>query len=99
MLRGHALREPRAGRTPDVGMAVDEKLLEKARRAPHTLRFEEALRLVRQLGFEKVRQVRGHRIFRHPVSSPLNLQQGRTGRAKAWQVRRMLVAARGVPRA
>ena len=80
-------------------MAVDAKLLEKARRAPHMLRFEDAVRLVRQLGFEKVRQVRGHRIYRHPVSSPLNLQQGRDGRAKAWQVRRMLLAARGVPRA
>ena len=80
-------------------MAVDAKLLEKARRAPHLLRFEEALRLGRQLGFEKVRQVRGHRIFRHPVLSPLNLQQGRDGQAKAWQVRRMLVAARSIPRA
>ena len=79
-------------------MAVDTKLLEKARRTPHLLRFEEALRLGRQLGFEKVRQVRGHRVFRHPVLSPLNLQESRDGRAKAWQVRRMLVAARGVPR-
>ena len=59
-------------------MAVDVKLLEKARRAPHRLSFEEALRLGRQLGFEKVRQVRGHRIFRHPALSPLNLQQIRS---------------------
>ena len=80
-------------------MAVDAKLLEKARRAPHRLRFEEALSLGRQLGFEKVRQVRGHRIYRHPVLSPLNLQQGRDGHAKAWQVRRMLVAAKSVPHA
>ena len=79
-------------------MAVDAKLLEKARRAPHLLRFEDAVRLGRQLGFEKVRQVRGHRVFRHPLFSPLNLQLGQDGRAKAWQVRRMLVAARSVPR-
>jgi hypothetical protein len=75
-------------------MDVDPKLLEKARRTPHALRFEEALRLGRQLGFEKVRHVRGHRIFRHPLLSPLNLQVGRDGHAKAWQVKRMLQASR-----
>ena len=80
-------------------MAIDPKLLAKARRAPQALRFEEALRLGRQLGFEKVRHVRTHRIFRHPVVSPLNLQEGRDGLAKAWQVRRMLLAAKDEPRA
>jgi hypothetical protein len=75
-------------------MALDPKLLEKARRAPSTLRIEEALQLGRQLGFAKVRQVRGHRILHHPHLSPLNLQEGRAGRAKAWQVKRLLEAAR-----
>ena len=74
-------------------MAVDRKLLDKARHTPHALRFDEALRLSRQLGFEKVRQVRGHRIFRHPLLSPFSLQEGRNGHAKAWQVRHMLQAA------
>jgi len=76
-------------------MAVDPKLLEKARRAPSTLRIEEALQLGRQLGFAKVRQVRGHRILRHPHLSPLNLQEGAGGHAKVYQVRRMLRAAKG----
>jgi hypothetical protein len=75
-------------------MDVDRKLLEKARRTPHALTFDEALRLGRQLGFQKVRHVRGHRIFRHPLLSPLNLQEGRGGLAKAWQVRCMLAASR-----
>ena len=75
-------------------MAVDPKLLEKARRTPHALPLEEALRLGRQLGFEKVRQVRGHRVFRHPVLSPLNLQASGNGHAKAYQVRRLLEASR-----
>src|SRR5438067_6731877 len=44
-------------------MAIDPALLEKARLRPHALRLEEALRLSRQLGFAKVRQVRGHRIL------------------------------------
>ena len=75
-------------------MAVDPKLLAKARQTPHALRFDEALRLVRQLGYEKVRQVRGHRIFRHASFAPLNLQEGAHGRAKAYQVRRLLRAAK-----
>ena len=74
---------------------IDQELLEYARRSPHALRFEEALRLSRQLGFEKVRQVRGQRIFRHAAVGPLNLQQGRHGCAKAYQVKRMLRAWRG----
>ena len=75
-------------------MTIDRALLEKARRTPSALRFEEALRLTRQLGFAKVRHVRGHRIFRHPGLSAFNLQDTRDGRAKAWQVRRLVDAAR-----
>ena len=75
-------------------MTLDTKLLEKARRAPQALLVEEAVRLGRQLGYEKVRQVRGHRILRHPELSPLNLQADRDGRAKAYQVRRLIAASR-----
>ena len=71
-------------------MAIDQALLEKARLRPHALRLEEALRLSRQLGFAKVRQVRGHRILRHAAAVALNLQAGRNGYAKAYQVRRLL---------
>ena len=75
-------------------MAVDRKLLEKARRSPHALSFEEAVQLGRELGFQKVRQVRGHRIFHHAALSAFSLQKGPNGRAKAYQVRRMLEAAK-----
>jgi predicted RNase H-like HicB family nuclease len=72
-------------------MPVDRKLLERARRSPESLRFDEAVRLCRELGFEKVRQIRGHRIFRRPPAlRPFNLQEGPRGRAKAYQVERML---------
>jgi predicted RNase H-like HicB family nuclease len=73
-------------------MAVDRKLLELARRRPWALRFDDALDLCRALGFQKVRQVRGHRVFRHParLGRPFSLQQGPRGRAKAWQVGRLL---------
>jgi len=75
-------------------MVIDQALLEKARLRPQALRLEEALRLSRQLGFEKVRQVRGHRILRHAAAVALNLQAGRDGHAKAYQVRRMLEVSR-----
>ena len=67
---------------------VDAKLLAKARAVPQAVRFEEALRLARQLGFEKVRQVRSHRLFRMPaaVPAPLNLQEGPGGRVKVYQL-------------
>jgi hypothetical protein len=73
-----------------LDMAIDPVLLEKARLRPHALRLEEALRLSRQLGFAKVRQVRGHRILHHAAAVALNLQAGRNGYAKAYQVRRLL---------
>ncbi|HLK11497.1 MAG TPA: hypothetical protein VKW76_08950 [Candidatus Binatia bacterium] len=73
-------------------MAVDRKLLDLARRRPWALRFDDALDLCRALGFQKVRQVRAHRVFRHParLGRPFNLQQGTRGRAKAWQIGRLL---------
>ena len=75
-------------------MSLDEELLEKARRNPHHLRFEEAIRLTRQLGFEKVRQVGSHRVFRRargagPVHL-LSLQEGARGMAKAYQVEHLI---------
>jgi hypothetical protein len=80
-------------------MSLDEKLLEKARRSPQRLRFEEALTLTRQLGYEKVRQVARHRVFRRargagPVHL-LSLQEGAHGMAKAYQVERLVEQAAG----
>lgn len=78
-------------------MSLDEKLLEKARRSPHHVRFDEAIALTRQLGYEKVRQVARHRVFRRargagPVHL-LSLQEGARGMAKAYQVERLLEQA------
>jgi hypothetical protein len=77
-------------------MTIDRQLLATARVAPEALRFADAVRLARQLGFEKVRQAGDHRIYRRPVHGaphPLNLQESRDGRAKAYQVARMLELA------
>lgn len=79
-------------------MPVDRELLAKAYRNPHGLRFEEALRLATELGFEEVRVKGSHHLFRHPQAQkvkgsfprPLNLQEGADGKAKGYQVRQML---------
>ena len=76
-------------------MAIDPTLLDKARTSPHVVGFEEALRLCSQLGFQKVRHVRGHRILHHPSQGPISLQEGREGRAKVYQIRWLVDAPRG----
>ena len=68
-----------------------ERLVKKARESPGGLRFEEACRLARCLGFEQVRRTAGsHRVFKKPgVRGLINLQN-RDGRAIAYQVRQIL---------
>lgn len=76
-------------------MAVDEKLLEKARRGPANLDFDDLMKLAQQLGFV-LRNVKGsHHVFTHPQSKdtneryprPLNLQRGKSKKAKPEQVK------------
>jgi hypothetical protein len=82
-------------------MAVDEKLLARARRNPAGLAFEEAVSLAKQLGWQEVRTRGSHHIFHHPLApkirgrypQPLNLQEGKDGKAKAYQVQQMLQMA------
>lgn len=82
-------------------MPADADLIEKARRVPHDLRFEEATKLAEQLGFKEVRQIGSHRIYHHPdgrllrdaFPQPLNLQCGGNGKAKGYQVEQMLAMA------
>ena len=71
-----------------------EKLVRKARGSPGGLRFAEACRLARCLGFEQVRRTAGsHRVFKKPgVRGLINLQD-RDGRAIAYQVRQILSLA------
>lgn len=82
-------------------MAPDRKLLEKARRNPAGLRFDEALHLARQLGFSEPRIRGSHHVMAHPMAErireifprPLNLQRAANGTAKGYQVRQMLLIA------
>lgn len=82
-------------------MAIDERLLARARHNPAGLTFEEALALAKQLGWQEVRIRGSHHIFHHPLApsirdrypQPLNLQEGKDGTAKAYQVRQMMQMA------
>jgi hypothetical protein len=74
-----------------------DKLLQKARRSPSNLGFEEVCRLAECFGFVFKRQDgTSHRIYGHPKLSPsmggfMNFQNDK-GKAKAYQVRQLLRA-------
>jgi hypothetical protein len=83
-------------------MAIDEKLLKRAQTNPADLRFEEAQQLASQMGWILGRRKGGsHRVYHHPEAAkmkgnfpqPLNLQEGKNGKAKAYQVKQMLQMA------
>ncbi len=79
-------------------MPVDEQLLARARENPASVMFDEACSLAQHLGWEKKRINGSHHVFHHPLSQkirkrypqPLNLQEGKSGAAKSYQVRQML---------
>lgn len=82
-------------------MAIDQTLVTRARQNPAGLSFDEALVLARQLGFQHVRTQGSHFIFHHPLApqirgrfpQPLNLQCGKDGKAKSYQIRQLLQMA------
>jgi hypothetical protein len=84
-----------------IAMAIDQALLALARRNPAGLPFGEALTLARQLGFQHVRTQGSHFIFHHPLAprirdrfpQPLNLQCGKDGKAKSYQIRQLIQMA------
>jgi hypothetical protein len=79
-------------------MPVDLNLLSQAFENPGGLWFSDACKLATQLGWIEARKSGSHIIFFHPGGTlikekfprPLNLQEGRNGKAKAYQVRQML---------
>lgn len=85
-------------------MAVDENLLEKAKNNPGDIWFDDAVKLAKQLGWVESRKRGSHVIFYHPKGQllrgkfplPLNLQMGKNGKAKSYQVRQMLEMAKGL---
>jgi len=83
-------------------MPVDQKLLEQAINNSANVWFEDALKLAEQMGWREVGGSGSHRVFRHPNATlikgrfprPVNLQRGKGGKAKAYQVKQLLEMAR-----
>ncbi len=72
-------------------MGKCEKLVRMARESPGNLRFAEACRLARCLGFEQVRRTSGsHQVFKKPGRRGLINLQNRGGEAIEYQVRQIL---------
>lgn len=79
-------------------MAVDKKLLELARSNPTGMRYEDACKLAEQFQWIRREGKGSHIVFQHPngirirdrYPQPLNLQKGRDGKAKAYQIQQML---------
>lgn len=67
------------------------KTLEKARNNPNDVRYTDPVGLAEALGYRHDRPQGSHRIYRHRlVPLHLNLQPRRDGKAKPYQVRRIL---------
>lgn len=81
-------------------MANCEKLLEKARKSPANVKFEDVCRLAECYGWVFQRQSGSHRIYMHPnlgnqLGSMMNFQP-RNGQAKRSQVKQLLDAIEGL---
>lgn len=72
-------------------MSRNEKLLAKAWKNPGGLRFAEAQRLAELAGYTLDRSRGSHHVYvKDGVDRPLSLQEGKDGKAKAYQVRQIL---------
>jgi len=68
-----------------------EKLLQRARRSPKGLRFEELCQLAECFGFVFDHQRGSHRMYKRPgYPWVANLVEGPNGEAKEYQVKNML---------
>lgn len=74
-----------------------QKLLDRARRAPASLSFDDFVWLVESHGYEHKRTSGSHRIYQNEAGEFLNLQVDRSGKAKPYQVKQFLNILEGKP--
>ena len=70
-------------------MGKKEKLLEKAKRAPNSLTFNDFEALLHACGWEFKRQIGSHRMWYSPLKFRLPIQNYK-GKAKEYQVKQFL---------
>ena len=73
-------------------MGKREKLVSHARRAPHQLRFRDAVWLAEAHGFDHVRTRGGHTMLKSAGTPRLLIFQNVNGLVPAYQVRQLLAA-------
>ncbi len=67
------------------------RILAKARHNTEDIRFTDAVALAEALGYRHDRTRGSHRIYLHPdIPLHLTLVMGKEGKAKAYQIRRLL---------
>ena len=72
-------------------MSKREKLISKAKRTPKGLRYDEACKLAEIIGFEHTGGSGSHKVYtRDDIQEIINIQEGRDGMAKAYQVKQIL---------
>ncbi len=82
-------------------MPIDEEILKQARENPADVWFSEILKLAEQMGWTFAGGKGSHRVYKHPNANlvrdkfpiPLNFQEGKHGKAKAYQVEQLLAMA------
>ncbi|HEY2406962.1 MAG TPA: hypothetical protein VGI10_13220 [Polyangiaceae bacterium] len=72
-------------------MSKAEKLLEALRNNPRDVRFSDALKVATSY-FGKPRIDGSHHVFVVPGGLRVNLQDGKSGKAKGYQVEQLLLA-------
>lgn len=78
-------------------MTKRETLLEKARNNPKGLKFKELLSLAEQQGWAEARSEGSHFIYKRPgIPGIMDFQSGKSGVAKPYQVRQLLLAIDGL---
>ena len=75
-------------------MAKIEKILEKMRRNPAGIRFEDVARVCTHFFGEARNDSTSHHVYKMPWEGDprVNIQRGKDGKAKAYQVKQVLMA-------
>jgi predicted RNA binding protein YcfA (HicA-like mRNA interferase family) len=73
-------------------MTKQQKLLAQARNNPQGLSFADLQTILRQAGWVLDHQKGSHQLWYSPEGKRLPIQEGKSGKAKAYQVKQFLIA-------
>ncbi len=75
-------------------MSKAEKIIEQMRRSPHNVRFDDLAKICTDHFGEPRQDSTSHKVYKTPWPGDprVNIQRGKDGKAKAYQVRQVLDA-------